>query len=176
MHGCDSTGVTGLISEFKCTHKPTLFTFVSVFTHTEAFSLHVCQISSHTQRLILFTLVSVCTHTHKHTHTHTHTHTHSHLLSSSLSAFSQRFTLLKSVAFTHRVNYSLPSFCQCFHTYRHTPSIAFQHLPPNSARFGYATEGALFISALLSSDTVSALQKVWVLIRQWKQLSAQAPT
>ena len=27
---------------------------------------------------------------------------------------------------------------------RHTPSIAFQHLPPNSARFSYATEGALF--------------------------------
>ena len=25
----------------------------------------------------------------------------------------------------------------------HTPSIAFRHLPPNSARFGYATEGAL---------------------------------
>ena len=29
----------------------------------------------------------------------------------------------------------------------HTPSIAFWHLPPNSARFSYATEGALFISA-----------------------------
>ena len=29
----------------------------------------------------------------------------------------------------------------------HTPSIAFRHLPPNSARFGYATEGALFIFA-----------------------------
>ena len=29
----------------------------------------------------------------------------------------------------------------------HTQSIAFRHLPPNSARFGYATEGALFISA-----------------------------
>ena len=31
--------------------------------------------------------------------------------------------------------------------------IAFRHLPPNSARFGYATEGALFISAQLSTDT-----------------------
>ena len=30
----------------------------------------------------------------------------------------------------------------------HTPSIAFWHLPPNSARFSYATEGALFISTL----------------------------
>ena len=47
----------------------------------------------------------------------------------------------------------------------HTPSIAFRHLPPNSARFSYATEGALFISAQLSTDTVSALQKVRVLIR-----------
>ena len=45
----------------------------------------------------------------------------------------------------------------------HTPSIAFRHLPPNSARFSYATEGALFISAQLSTDAVSALQKVWVL-------------
>ena len=28
----------------------------------------------------------------------------------------------------------------------HTPSIAFRHLPPNSARFSYTTEEALFIS------------------------------
>ena len=40
-----------------------------------------------------------------------------------------------------------------------TPNIAFRHLPPNSARFGYATEGALFISAQLSNDAVSALPK-----------------
>ena len=46
----------------------------------------------------------------------------------------------------------------------HTPSIAFRHLLPNSARFSYATEGVLFISAQLSSDTVSTLQKVPVLI------------
>ena len=26
---------------------------------------------------------------------------------------------------------------------QHTPSIAFRHLPPNSARYSYATEGAL---------------------------------
>ena len=45
----------------------------------------------------------------------------------------------------------------------HTPSIAFRHLPPNSARFGYATEGALFISAQLSTDAVSVLRKVRVL-------------
>ena len=47
---------------------------------------------------------------------------------------------------------------------KHTPSIAFRHLPPDSARFSYATEGALFISAQLSSDAVSALRKVPVLI------------
>ena len=46
-----------------------------------------------------------------------------------------------------------------------TPSIAFRHLPPNSVRFSYATEGALFISAQLSTDAVSALRKVWVLIK-----------
>ena len=49
-------------------------------------------------------------------------------------------------------------------TQAHTPSIAFPHLPPNSARFSYATEGALFISVQLSSDAVSALRKVRVLI------------
>ena len=38
-----------------------------------------------------------------------------------------------------------------------TPSIAFRHLSPNSARFGYATaEGGLYISA----DAVSALRNV----------------
>ena len=52
----------------------------------------------------------------------------------------------------------------------------FRHLPPNSARLSYATEGALFISAQLSTDAVSVLRKVWVLIRLWKQPSAQART
>ena len=45
-------------------------------------------------------------------------------------------------------------------------SIVFQHLPPNSARIGYATEEALFIFMHLSTDAVSALQNVWVLTRQ----------
>ena len=58
----------------------------------------------------------------------------------------------------------------------HTPSTVFRHLPLNSARFGYATEGALFISAQLSTDAVSALQKVWVLIWLWMQHSAKART
>ena len=41
-------------------------------------------------------------------------------------------------------------------TFLQTPSIAFRHLPPNSAGFSYATEGALFTSAQLSTDAVSA--------------------
>ena len=36
------------------------------------------------------------------------------------------------------------------------PSIAFRHLPPNSARTGYASDGALFISAQLSTDGLGA--------------------
>ena len=58
----------------------------------------------------------------------------------------------------------------------HTPSIAFQHLPPNSARFSYATHGGLFISEQLSTDAVSALRKVWVLTWLQKQPSTQAHT
>ena len=58
----------------------------------------------------------------------------------------------------------------------YTPSIAFRHLPPDSARIGYATEGALFISAQLSTDAVGTPRKVWVLIRLWKQPGAQART
>ena len=45
-----------------------------------------------------------------------------------------------------------------------------------TAKIGYATEGALFVSAQLSTDAVSALEKVWVLIRLWKQHSVQTPT
>ena len=49
------------------------------------------------------------------------------------------------------------------------PSTAFWHPPPNSARIGYPTEGALFISVQLST-IASTLQKIWVLITLWKQL------
>ena len=38
------------------------------------------------------------------------------------------------------------------------------------------TEGALFISMQLSTDVASALRKVWVQIRLWKQPSTQAAT
>ncbi len=61
-------------------------------------------------------------------------------------------------------------------TNAHTPSTAFRHFPPNSARFSYATEGVLFISAQLSTNAVSAVRKVPVLIRLWMQPSAQART
>ena len=46
------------------------------------------------------------------------------------------------------------------HPSTQTLSTAFQHLPPSSARFSYAAEGVLFISAQLSSNAVSALRKV----------------
>ena len=46
----------------------------------------------------------------------------------------------------------------------HTPSIAFRHLPPNSARFSYATKGALFISAQLFTEAASVLRKVWAVL------------
>ena len=46
-------------------------------------------------------------------------------------------------------------------------------LPPNSARISYATEGAFFFSAKLSTNAVNALRKVWVLIRRWKQHNVQ---
>ena len=44
----------------------------------------------------------------------------------------------------------------------HTPCIAFRQLPPNSARIGYATKRAQFISVQLSTDAVSDPRKVWV--------------
>ena len=50
----------------------------------------------------------------------------------------------------HNIQYNEQVLC-------HILSIAFRHLLPNSARFSYATEGALFISAQLSSNVVSAL-------------------
>ena len=40
-----------------------------------------------------------------------------------------------------------------------------------SARIGYTTEGTLFISAQLSTDTASALCKVWVVTGLWEQHS-----
>ena len=49
----------------------------------------------------------------------------------------------------------------------HTLSIAVRHFPPNSARTGYVTEGALFITMQLSTNVVSTLWKVWILVRLW---------
>ena len=56
-------------------------------------------------------------------------------------------------------------------------SITFRHHPPDSARTGYATKGALFISAqqLLSTNAVSARRRL-MLISLWKQHSVQART
>ena len=54
--------------------------------------------------------------------------------------------------------------------------LSGSYLPPNSARIGYAAEGALFISAQQSSDAVSVLRTDWVLIRLWEQSSVEART
>ena len=75
---------------------------------------------------------------------------------------------------THSIHRFLNAWRQWTPWCDHTLSIAFRHLPPNSARFGYATEEALFISMQLSTDAVSALRKVLVLIRLWKPPSTQA--
>ena len=56
----------------------------------------------------------------------------------------------------------------------HTPSIAFRHLPPNSARFGYATEGAFFISTQLSNDTLNT--GIIILVVIVYNLSPSSPT
>ena len=58
----------------------------------------------------------------------------------------------------------------------HQASLSGTFLQTLPDLHGYATEGALFISAQLSTDAVSGLRKVWVLIRLWKQPSAQART
>ena len=73
-------------------------------------------------------------------------------------------TLLAAWSGPAKASLELSHYHVVCHSFHHTPSIAFRHLPPNSARFSYATEGALFISAQLSSDAVSALRKVLVLI------------
>ena len=83
------------------------------------------------------------------------------------------------VRHTPSISYSLPCPHTLYswlrsHPHPHTPSIAFRNLPPNSARTGYATEGALFVSVQLSTDAVGALRKVWLLIRPWK--AAQLPS
>ena len=57
------------------------------------------------------------------------------------------------------------------HSEHHFPAPSFK-----LCQTGYTSEGALFISAQLSTDMVSALRKVWVLIWLEKQPSAKAHT
>ena len=140
------------------------------------------------------------THTHTHTrarartHTHTRTHTHKHGEPANVTeaacvlAFAHKclrkhhdlfdiIMVLKSRALGVRGQDQRPwEGLGPAQTPNHTPNIAFWHLPPNSARTGYTTEGALFISTQLSTDAVSALRKVQVLIRLCKQPSAQSRT
>ena len=78
-------------------------------------------------------------------------------------AWLNRTGIRQSLVYTHLYIAYMHARAQT-HSQAHTPSIAFRHPPPNSATFSYATEGALFISAQVSSDAVSALRKVRVLI------------
>ena len=95
------------------------------------------------------------------------------LLMSSCSLFvPNSFAKLSAVSLPSRLQWELcvglnplQNDCVVSACLDHTPSSAFWHLPPNSARTGYAKEGALFISVQLPTDDVSALPKVWVLIR-----------
>ena len=57
----------------------------------------------------------------------------------------------------------------------HTPSIAFRHLPPNSARFSYTTKGALYLHAAVQQHG-QCPPKGLVLIWLWKQPTAKACT
>ena len=57
------------------------------------------------------------------------------------------------------------------HSVHRFPALSFLQ----TARTGYATQRALFISTQLHvSDTASVVRKVWVLISLWKQHSVQA--
>ena len=56
------------------------------------------------------------------------------------------------------------------HNYTSLVGTFLQTLP---LRTRYAIAGALCISAQLSTDAVSALRKVWMLIRLWKQHSVE---
>ena len=57
------------------------------------------------------------------------------------------------------------NFKKCsVHSSSKLQALVYDILPSTTAVFSYATEGVLFISAQLSSDAVSALRKVRVLI------------
>ena len=80
-----------------------------------------------------------------------------------------RQVIVRQAPETHKVHITLRASLSG--TFLQTPSIAFRHLPPNSAKNGYATEVAFFISAQMSTDAVRALGKVWVQITLRASLS-----
>ena len=81
-------------------------------------------------------------------HTHTHTHTHKQHL-----RWAARRAILQL----------------------HTPSIAFHHLPPNSARFSYATEGALKSPRSCPATRSARLRKLRVLNYMTVEATSLAP-
>ena len=94
--------------------------------------------------------------------THTPCIAFRHLPPQSLTHHTLRASLSATFLHTHTLRASLSG--TFLHSHSYTPSIAFRHLPANSARISYATEGTPFLSAQLSTDAVSALRNVSVLI------------
>ena len=102
-----------------------------------------------------------------HTHTHTHTHMHAHITYTSELVKQLRLPQqLVSVLYTNVQSVvSVHGFCSScdLHTteslspqcskqwYTHAHTTLSSTLPPNSAITGYATQGALLISARLSA-------------------------
>ena len=91
------------------------------------------------------TILSAYTHTPKPlTHTHPKAPAHTSIFSDYVKL--NLHSLNRQLADSIRSRPERTGWCVT-----HTMSIAFRHLPPNSARFSYATEEALFISVQLSS-------------------------
>ena len=108
---------------------------------------------------------------------------------------------LRLIGITHVQTSHLPVLVSQRQHPRHTPSIAFRHIPPNCARFrfsvalrpqkpsgllGLGSPGrpprlspnslALSLCQDMKGHSINALRKVWVLIRLWKQHGVQART
>ena len=125
----------------------------SPHTHTHERTRTVTHARTHTE-----------SRTHAHTHSHARTHAHTHRITHAHVRWKDQRQYLYWVEGPETIFWVEGPKTILILGSKHTPSIAFRHLPPNSARFSYATEGAVFISAQLSTDAVSALRKVWVLI------------
>ena len=99
-------------------------------------------------RLLISSHTHACTHARVRTHTYnthaTHTHMHTHTTDTCITCVGlveQEETTTNQYEEEKRWVFSFDLKEESEDKY-HTMSIAFWHLPPNSARFSYATEGA----------------------------------